>query len=333
MSIRVLSLSVFALVMSACSDLEFKDEAGTASNGSVFGSNPNSTSDSVSVTNNAGTVTMNWDLSEGKVYESGVGARKLTTFYEQYGHTYCFENTQYLHDCEVAPSDLRATISSEPVAIQGLQLNFAKSSGNRSEDYSNVVIEGAWVKTAEIGFSSVDGEIKLMNHSTKVIHGDSAEDCSLDDASGMTVGYYNGSRVLTGLYLADEYTVNEAAYYNSHMLSARVNVSGLVPDPRVAQQPGDSGVYSWKFVRSDAASKVDFGLKAFQEPRDSTNQTVAVSNYFGLTAADSINKWDSHVVVGYCIKGYKQFADGYKRPLIHYSVARTHAPKLVYQSR
>lgn len=268
-----------------------------------------------------GVVQMDWGLDSGKLYESGIGASKLTTFYEGFGHTYCFENTKHLHNCQVAKGTVRDVIGSEPVAIQGFQLNFAKQSHNRNGNaYKSYAIEGGWVATAELRFDTASGKMVLGNANVQKIY---AGGCDLSDKSGFTAGYFDPTRILTGLYLADEYAVNSAAYTDAHLKAGRVSYSGLVPNPQTNQ------IYSWKFEAADKASTTDFGVNNFTDTDTST--TAKVSGFFGATSSSPIPRWDSHVIIGFCIKGYKVEQNDYKRPLLHYMVARTHQPKMVFK--
>lgn len=279
-----------------------------------------------------GTVQMDWGLDNGKVFQSGLGASKLTTFLEDYGHTYCFENTRHLHQCQAAKTSIRDVIDSEPVAIQGFQFNFSKQSHNRNEDYQSIVIEGGWVATAELRFDTATGRMVLGNANVQKVHEGT---CDLaDTSSGFTVGYFDPTRVLTGLYLADEYVVSHAAYTDAHIKAARVWYSGLVPDPRVATANSSpntcNSVFCWKFEAPDKATTSDFGAATFQD--SSTSVTSKLSGYFGTTAQSAVPRWDSHVVIGFCLKGHKiEKTSNFKRPLLHYVVARTHQPRLVFK--
>ena len=347
MSIRMIAKTTLAsMLLMACGAQMGTGQAGNDGSDDqglldLIGADTDSDTVAVSKPLGIGVVEMDWDLENGKLHQSGVGAAKLTTFLDYggtVGRSFCFENTKHLHNCQVARTETRDVVGAEPVAVQGFRLNFSKQSHNRhGADYASYAIEGGWVATAELRFNTATGKMVLGTPGiTKIYDGA----CDLADTSGFTVGYLDQSRILTGLYLADEYAVTQASYTDAFIHSAQVSYSGLVPDPRTASSSSSDscqGVYCWKFQNrttststnpDNKAVTTDWGVKSFSE---TDTLTAKASAYFGLTSASTLPRWDSRVVIGFCIKGYKTEANGHKRPLVHYSVARTHKPALVFK--
>lgn len=341
MSMRLLIVTSLAMVsLVGCGKKFDLSQAGVSSSSSSSADtgllNYLGTTTSTNTTTNVskpfgtGMVQLDWGLEDGKLYQSGLGASKLTSFLEGYGQTYCFENTKYLHNCQVARTTIRDVVGSQPVAIQGMQFNFAKQSHNNGQDYKSYAIQGGWVATAELRFDTASGKMVLGNASIENVYNGA---CDLSDQSGFTVGYFDPTRILTGIYLADEYAVNAAAYTDAYMQAARVWYSGLVPNPQVASASAPagtcSGIFCWKFQAPNEATTSDIGVTSFLDTEGSS-LTSKVSGYFGATKNSPFPRWDSHVIIGFCLNGYKVGQDDYKRPLVHYVIARTHQPKLVF---
>ncbi len=353
MHIRMIAISsLTSLLLISCGQKVGTEQFATAAaenNGSDGGlldflGNSGTSLNSVSKPFGVGVVELDWGLDDGVLHQSGLGASKLTTFLDYggtIGRSFCFENTKHMHNCQVARAETRDVVGSEPVAIQGFRLNFAKQSHNRhGADYASYAIEGGWVATAELRFDTATGKMVLGTPGiTKVYDGA----CDLADTSGFTTGYFNKDRILTGLYMADEYAVTPSTYTDAFMHAAQVSYSAIVPNPQTASSAAansDScvGIYCWKFQTRPMTSTIttpdnkavntDWGVKSFSTTDSITSKASA---YFGLNSQSAMPRWDSRVVIGFCIKGYKTEANGTKRPLVHYSVARTHQPALVFK--
>jgi hypothetical protein len=350
MSIRMIAIAtVLAFTLVSCGKaIDPISQPGASGNNSdgglldYLGASGNSAM-TVAKPYGTGIVELEWGLDDGKLHQSGLGASKLTTFLDYggtLGRSFCFENTKHLHNCQVAKTETRNVVGSEPVAIQGFTLNFAKQSHNRhGADYLNYAIEGGWVATAELRFNTATGKMVLGNPGITQIY---AGGCDLADTSGFTAGYFDRNRILTGLYMADEYAVTRSSYTDAFIHAAEVSYSAIVPNPKTASAGSNSdsctGIFCWKFqtrpessnatTPDNKAVKTAWGVKSFTETDTITSKASA---YFGLTSSSPLPRWDSHVVIGFCIKGYKTEQNGTKRPLVHYSVARTHEPALVFK--
>ncbi|HVJ65498.1 MAG TPA: hypothetical protein VM901_09610 [Bdellovibrionota bacterium] len=272
---------------------------------------------------------IDWSVSNPELYSAGKGEATSSSF--GFSDTlFCFENSYLGANCRGATSSVKSVIGNDPVAIRGFMLNFYKNPyDNNSQAYAanGVVIQGAWVETAELSFDLSDGSLRLSNHEQTVVH---AGACDLDDvnntADQFTVGYREENRILTGLYLADEYDYENSIYTNAHIRGARVSYSAIEANPEAENENSTCGAYCWTFLpNTDAGLSADFG----QGFVSTTSPTVLVSNYFGVTASTNIDNWQKRVITGFCLAGYKQYSGGAKRPLVHHMRVRTHQPVIV----
>ena len=272
---------------------------------------------------------IDWSVSNPELYSAGKGEATNSSF----GFSdalFCFENSYLGTNCRRATNSVTSVIGSDPVAIRGFMLNFYKTPyDNNSQAYATngVVIQGAWVETAELSFDLSDGSLRLTNHEQTVVH---AGSCDLDDvnntANQFTVGYREENRILTGLYLADEYDFENGIYTNGHIRGARVSYSAIEANPEAETSGSTCGAYCWTFLPNTAAAlSADFG----QGFVSATSSNVLVSNYFGVTASTNIDNWEKRVVTGFCLAGYKQYSGGTQRPLVHHMRVRTHQPAIV----
>jgi hypothetical protein len=279
------------------------------------------------------TAVIDWARADADLFGSGKGEFTSSTFMDNLGTgAYCFENDLrgFLDPCRRAHrTSVTNVVGNLPVAIRGFQLNFARHAFSGGAEYESVVIDGAWVSTAELQFDISTGELRLVGHQQTSVHPGSCniEDVNMDPG-GFTVGYQSDDRILTALFLSDEYDFSAPNNYTSgNIKAARVHYSGIVASEEPVSAPGSCGPYCWSFVpNDDNAVTTDFGVAAFSQ---TNTVNVLTSNYFGVTSGTGVNNWNKRVVTGFCINGYKQKEDEDRRPLLHHVRVRTHEPRLL----
>ena len=267
-----------------------------------------------------------WDASEYEVISSGKGESTLSSFYGQNGAAYCLDNQPLSESCKgtnvFEGGDL---LEDEPVVIRGFQLNFAKRSFDNNTDHQAVMVSGAWVTTAEMEFDKGTGATRLFNVIKSTVHSGT---CNLDDvasdASGRTVGYRNDSKLLTGLYVADEFDFTSPNIYtDGNIRAARVTFGWLLGS---LVQEAACTPFCWNFSPTSISdANADFGAASFTS---SNTTNVMVSNYFGVTASSGVTNWNKRVMTGFCLRGHKTLSNGTQRSILHHVRARINRPSI-----
>jgi hypothetical protein len=167
---------------------------------------------------------------------------------------FCYENnTPSATRCQWASSDILAKVGQRPTIIQAFQLN-VYTSGKRyngtigspttgtSDANWTIELQGAWIKTAVLGFDSASGALTLTSGRTELIAGANPGACALSNVNA--VGHDTGhAKVLTGIHLMDEANPDPtggnggAAVLNNFYVAGRLRagkvwVAGMIPAPK-----------------------------------------------------------------------------------------------------
>ncbi len=286
-------------------------------------------------------VRVEWNLEDPDLFASGLGEAVNSSFLEENGTSYCFENFDYGVSCRRSTRfAVTSVIGEVPVAIRGFQLNFSKTSFDTQVDsqgdtqyidYLDVVISGAWVQTSELQFDISEGSMRLLNPVTTTVHAGACDISNVNtQANGFTVGYLDSDRILTGLYFSDEYDLTGGSVHvDGHIRAARISYSGIVAAPEPEGENSTCGAFCWNFLPTDGNPVTnDIGPASFNDVENAIGSKG--SKFFGVTASTpSVTNWNKRVITGFCINGYKQVSPGVQRPLLHHVKVRTHAPQLV----
>jgi hypothetical protein len=254
---------------------------------------------------------------------------------------FCYENnTPSATRCQWASSDILAKVGQRPTIIQAFQLN-VYTSGKRyngtigspttgtSDANWTIELQGAWIKTAVLGFDSASGALTLTSGRTELIAGANPGACALSNVNA--VGHDTGhAKVLTGIHLMDEANPDPtggnggAAVLNNFYVAGRLRagkvwVAGMIPAPK----SGDP--YYVDFVPAEYGST---GSQAvFGNQRSSFNASGTVASGVLPLFEDKSEDKAKRVITGVCIQGRK-VSGPYSRPLFLHALFRFNKPEM-----
>lgn len=348
------SLLLASLVATGCKQNQLNEDAGSTTDTSGSGSVKNSKSGNSKNDLVSGGIALKWNSDANEqMMESGLAVQygpiqvlpyMNTSNSTVAGWTHCFENNTK-SACKTASVAVQNSVGSRPVVIQAFQLNVSKygshypgTIGSPSAGAPIAVnpswtinLDGAWIKTAVLGFDADSGALKLSSPHLQVIAG-ASDGSSCQIGSTNAVGGDTGNtKILTGIAFFDEAVPDPTGgtagsaqlnnyYVRGSLKAGKVWYAGLMPSPQTAD-PFRLSFVPTAYGDDDGAST--FGLNRGQDFSPVTNVNNGILPKFEDTSEDRAKR----VITGVCIQGRKTSSD-YSRPLFYWGMFRFNKPSM-----